>query len=419
MYQLSENIKITPELALKYISKHNLGKERFESLYSYYIGDHSILSRTKGNGASNNRLVCNHAKYITDCTTGYFMGSPVQYLPRGGKDISAVKDVLRRADSATQDIDLARLGSIFGVSYEMLYFSGDKNPTIKLASIDPRNAFVVYDDTVEQKPLFGVYYMPVYDENETLGGYRCYLCDRERVTEFFITTGFKINGTPSSYPHYFGDVPIIEYYNNGDCQGDFEQVTSLIDAYNILQSDRVNDKEQFVNAILLIKGQVLGDSSAEEYETYKAIKEYGVMTIDDTGDAKWLTRQFDEASVDILRKAIENDIHKFSGVPCMNDVSFSGNASGVAMRYKLLAFEQMTKIKERYFTEGLKLRLNMIANALFTMSAIKIDTDDIEILFTHALPENETELAETANLLKDIVPNERLTKMLTFIPDTE
>ncbi|MBQ8841449.1 MAG: phage portal protein, partial [Ruminiclostridium sp.] len=90
MYQLSENIKITPELALKYISKHNLGRERFDTLYDYYIGNHSILSRTKGTGASNNRLVCNHAKYITDCTTGYFMGSPVQYLPRGGKDISAV-----------------------------------------------------------------------------------------------------------------------------------------------------------------------------------------------------------------------------------------------------------------------------------------------------------------------------------------
>lgn len=419
MYQLSESIKITPELALKYIIKHNLDKDRLERLYEYYIGKHEILSRSKEKGAANNRLVCNHAKYITDCTTGYFMGSPIQYIPREGKDISAVKNALRRADSATQDIDLARLGSIFGVSYEMLYISGDKTPEIKLASVDPRNAFVVYDDTVEQKPLFGVYYMPMYGENDFLSGYRCYLCDRERVTEFYITASMSLAGKPAAYPHYFGDVPIIEYYNNGDRQGDFEQVTSLIDAYNVLQSDRVNDKEQFVDAILLIKGQVLGDTAAEESETYKAIKEYGVMTIDDTGDAKWLTRQFDETSVDILRKALENDIHKFSGVPCMNDVSFSGNASGVAMRYKLLAFEQMTKIKERYFTEGLKLRLNMIANALLTLSAVRVDSDDIEILFTHSLPENETELAETASLLKDIVPNERLIKLLHFIPDTE
>lgn len=419
MFQISENIKITPELALKYIVKHNLKKDELDRLYDYYIGRHKILSRTKGKGAANNRLVCNHAKYITDCTTGYFMGSPVQYLARGDKDIAAVKEVLRRADSATQDIDLARLGSIFGVSYEMLYFSGDKRPEIKLASIDPRSCFVVYDDTVEQKPLFGVYYMPMYNDNDCLNGYRCYLCDKEKVTEFFVNTSFSIVGKALSYPHYFGDVPIIEYYNNGDCQGDFEQVTSLIDAYNVLQSDRVNDKEQFVDAILLIKGQVLGDTSAEESETYKAIKEFGVMTIDDGGDAKWLTRQFDESSVDILRKALENDIHKFSGVPCMNDVSFSGNSSGVAMRYKLLAFEQMTKIKERYFTEGLKLRLKMITNALLTTSAVKINPDDIEILFTHSLPENEAELAETASLLKGIVPNEKLVKLLPFIPDEE
>lgn len=417
MYQISEKIKITPELALKYIIKHNLSKDKLTELYDYYSGNHKILSRSKEKGAANNRLVCNHAKYITDCTTGYFMGTPIRYTSRTDRDISAINDALRHADAETEDVDLARLGSIFGVSYEMLYLSADETPEIKLASIDPRNAFVVYDDTVEQRPLFGVYYMPVYNENDSLSGYRCYLCDKYSVTEFSVSPSLVLTEKRTPYPHFFGDVPIIEFYNNGDRQGDFQQVISLIDAYNVLQSDRVNDKEQFVDAILLIKGQVLGDSSSEESETYKAIKEYGIMTIDDGGDAKWLTRQFDEASVDILRKAIENDIHKFSGVPCMNDVNFSGNSSGVAMRYKLLAFEQMTKIKERYFSEGIKLRLKMMANALLTMKAIKIDIDDIQVLFTHSLPENEAELAETASRLKDIVPSERLIKLLPFIPD--
>ncbi len=416
MYQISESKKITPELALKYIIKHNREKDRLDNLYDYYIGKHGILSRSKEKGAANSRLVCNHAKYITDCTTGYFMGSPVQYLPKRNEDISVVKEVLCRADSATQDIDLARFGSIFGTSYEMLYYSAGEKPEIRFASLDPRNCFVVYNDTVEQKPVFGVYYMPVYNDNDYVSGYRCYLCDRESVTVFTATSGFSMGEINTYYPHYFGDVPIIEYYNNGDRQGDFEQVTTLIDAYNLLQSDRVNDKQQFVDAILLIKGQILGDTSEEESAAYKAIKEFGVMTMDDGGDAKWLTRQFDEASVDVLRKALENDIHKFSGVPCMNDVSFSGNASGVAMRYKLLAFEQMTKIKERYFSEGLKLRLKMIANSLLVMSAVKVDTDNIELLFTHSLPENEAELAETANMLRDIVPNEKLMKLLTFIP---
>ena len=164
MFQISESVKITPELALKYIIKHNRGTDVYERLNDYYTGNHDILSRVKEKGAANNRLVCNHAKYITDCTTGYFMGTPVQYSARNNTDISALRDVLRRADSETQDIDLARIGSVYGTAYEMLYISGE-NPQIKLASIDPRNAFVVYDDTVEQKPLFGVYPFAAFSEH--------------------------------------------------------------------------------------------------------------------------------------------------------------------------------------------------------------------------------------------------------------
>lgn len=415
IYQLSADTEITPKLAVRYIRKHRLAAEELEKLYGYYIGDHGILSRPKDKRAANNRLVCNHAKYITDCTTGYFMGSPIQLGSRSGRDISALKAVLRACDSDTQDIDLARLGSIFGVSYEMLYLSDAKMPEIRLASIDPRQAFVVYDDTVEQRPLFGVYYMPIYGDNDLITGYRCYLCDREKTTEFKMNASLAQVGEPNSYFHFFGDVPIIEYYNNGDRQSDFGQVTGLIDAYNLLQSDRVNDKEQFVDAILLIKGQILGDTPDEESETYRAIREFGVMTMDDGGDARWLTRQLDEGSVELLRKSLESDIHKFSGVPCMDDVNFSGNASGVALRYKLLAFEQLTKIKERYFAEGLRLRLKMIANAMFALSGIQIDPSDLEIFFTHSLPENETEMAQTVNLLKDIVPREKLMKLIPFV----
>ncbi len=412
MFTVPTETEITPKLAVKFILKHTTGNDRLDRLYRYYIGEHGILDRTKSRNAANNRLVCNHAKYITDCTTGYFLGSPIKYYSRSGKDISQIKDVLKRCDSETEDIDLARYGSVFGVSYEMLYLDGESN--IKLASLDPRSAFVVYDDTVDMKPVFGVYYMPLTDADGIKTGYRVYLCDRDTVTEFFTTVSFSITKICEPYEHFFGGVPIIEYYNNWDRQGDFEQVTTLIDAYNTLQSDRVNDKEQFVDSILVIKGQVLGDTEEEENSTYSAIRKYGVMTIDDTGDAKWLTRQFDEHSVDILRKSLENDIHKFSGVPCMNDESFAGNTSGVAMKYKLLAFEQMTKIKERYFTEGLRIRLSLIANALSVLGHSRTDVGDIGIRFTYNLPENEAEKAETVSRLKDILSNEQLIKLLPY-----
>ena len=66
-----------------------------------------------------------------------------------------------------------------------------------------------------------------------------------------------------------------------------------------------------------------------------------------------------ENDVDVLRKNLESDIHKISMVPNMSDENFVGNASGVAIKYKLLAFEQMTKNKERYMEKGLKERFKL------------------------------------------------------------
>lgn len=250
-------------------------------------------------------------------------------------------------------------------------------------------------------------------------GYSVYLCDGESVTHFTANTAFAVQGEAQSRPHGMNGVPLIEIYNNSVCTGDFEPVLSLIDAYNVLQSDRVNDKEQFVEAILLIKGATLGDSSAEKTENYKALRENGLLELDADSSAEWLTRQFDENSVEVLRKSLEQDIHKFANVPCMSDESFGGNASGVAMRYKLLGFEQITKIKERYFREGIKERLRLLCSWLETTGRAHIDSTEISIQFTRALPVNEAEQAQLVSELRDVVPLETLLGQLPFVDDPE
>ena len=49
-------------------------------------------------------------------------------------------------------------------------------------------------------------------------------------------------------------VPIAIYKNNEEEQGDFEQVISLIDAYDKMESDSLNDFEYFVDAYLALYG---------------------------------------------------------------------------------------------------------------------------------------------------------------------
>lgn len=415
-FTISQGASVTPEIACGFIKEHiRHTRSRYDALEKYYDGDHPICSRAKRSVLANNRLVCNHAKYISDTCVGYFAGNPVKY---SGNGLEPLTELLKAADSDTQDIDLAQKASIFGVAYEFIYTDEDGQP--RLYSPDPRQAFVIYDDTVRQQPVAGVYYYPLHDSvTDRDTGYSVYLCGTHEVVHFVTDTAFAIREISGSYPHGMDGVPLIEIYNNSTCGSDFEPVLSLIDAYNILQSDRVNDKEQFVEAILLIKGSTMGDTNDEKSESYKALRENGLLELDADSSAEWLTRQFDENSVEVLRESLEQDIHKFANVPCMSDESFGGNASGVAMRYKLLGFEQITKIKERYFREGLKERLRLLCSWLEFTGKAHIDSRDISIQFTRALPVNETEIGQLVSELRDVVPLEILLGLLPFVDDPE
>lgn len=417
MFTIERDAAIHTPLVVAYIKRHMEMAARYNRLAAYYAGEHDILRRVKAKNLPNNRVVCNHAKHITDTAAGYLAGNAITYKGQDGADVSALLDWLRRADAETQDMDLAKDTSIFGIACELTYMSDEDTPTPRLASFDPRKAFVVYDDTVERRPVFGVYYYPLYGRDNQHTGYACKWFTDSRQARFRLSTGFSIVSEGPEEPNPFGEVPLIEYYNNEECQGDFEQVISLIDAYNLLQSDRVNDKQQFVEAILLIKGQILGDTPEEESETYKSIRENGLLMLDTESSAEWLTRAFDENSVEILRRSLEQDIHKFSGVPCLSDENFAGNASGVAMKYKLLGFEQVTKIKERYFREGLKKRLRLFTNMMATKGMGVLRPEDIDIVFSRNLPANELELSQVVATLQGLVPDETLLSLLPFVTD--
>lgn len=160
----------------------------------------------------------------------------------------------------------------------------------------------------------------------------------------------------------------------------------------------------------------MGEDSTEKAETYKAVKNNGILELPSDAKAEYLTRQFDEASVEILRNAIKKDIHTISNVPDMSDDNFGGNISGVAMAYKLLGFELMTKTKERFFKEGLRYRLKLIANVLSAHNTV-IDTDEIEIVMSRTLPQNTAELANTVAALSGLVSQETLLSQLPFVED--
>ena len=403
------------------ISKHISLVGDLKKNMAYYQGKHKILEDAK----RENRLVCNHAKDISDTASSYFIGNPVTY--KSEMDIKDLTDALETAGADETDGDNGLDLSIYGLAYEYVYVKENEN-NLLTKNLSPENTFMVKDDSIEENELFAVYYYVRKDDSGT---------GPEHYIATVLTPNYKYeldiqnNEVPQlttelPVPHYLGEIPIIEYLNNKLAIGDFELQIPLIDAYNALMSDRITDKEQFIDAILAIYGTLLSDEdepgTEEEDQNIKKAKErlkkYKVLEMPDTSKAEYLTRTFDESGVEILKKAIEQDIHKFSHIPCMSDESFGGNVSGVAMEFKLLGMENITKIKTRYYRKGLRKRIRIFCNYL-ALHGKSVDPAGITMTFTRALPKNLLEISQIVANLWGKVSRKTLLSQVPFVDDVD
>lgn len=415
MYTLPKDTKITYQILNDVIEYNENYKERYKMLENYYLGKHNICNRTKDDRLKNNKVMVNHAKYITDTNTGYLLGNPVDYQvgkDETGKplyDIEPILNIYKKQTINDLDSELAKDISVFGKQYEYVYNDGDAEP--RSCESDNKHTIIVYDDTVEHNKLFGLIYRPIYKGDKFKYWEIIYVNDKVKRT--YKSYSKSLSQVGSDEDHAFGKVPIIEYKNNPEFLGDFEPVISLIDAYNILQSDRVNDKEQLVDAILCLYGMDFDDEQAE------MLKESRMLSnIPADGKVEYLVKTLQEGDVDILRQNIENDIHKISMVPNMSDENFANNSSGVAIRYKLLSFEQNIKNKERYMEKGLMERFELYNNFLVTKSQMdKVPIEEVDAVFKRNLPSNDLETSQMINNLADHVDTETLISQLSFIKD--
>lgn len=415
-YIVPVGTEVTEELIKKAIKWNtDTNETRLKKMSAYYLGSHEILDRSTASG-TNNKIVINHAKYITDTNIGYLLGNPVDYAVTDEDkfDITPVNDQYKDQVITNLDTEVAKDVSIFGYQYEYIYSDEDAMP--RSMNIDNRNVVLIRDDSMANRKVAAIIYNPKYDEKGKLNGYHLIVADTTNVTEYDSNKdGGALKQTEAPRAHAFGDVPVVEYKNNPEYQGDFEQVITLIDAYNMLQSDRVNDKEQLVDAILAFYGM---DFDADQAIALKEGRM--IANIPANGKVEFLTKQLNEADTDVLRKVIESDIHKISMTPNMTDSEFVGNSSGVAIRYKLLAFEQNIKNKERYFELGLMERFKLYNHFLNIKSNMPvIATREVDAVFKRNLPTNDYEISQMINNLIGIVDRATLVSQLGFVKDAQ
>ena len=408
MFILPKDTEITRELLQDFLDKHK--KEvngRYSKLKAAYESDHDILhAAKKAAHKPDNRIVVNFPKYIVDTINGFFIGNPIKVL----SDDKAVSDYVEFLDQYNDQDDnnaeLSKLCDIYGKGYEVYYT--DEEAQLCITYCSPIEAFMIFDDSIVERPMYFVRRW-TDRENHEYGE----ISDKVYKRSFKVTGGLQwLNEWE---PHNFDDVPATEFIENAERQGAFEPVLTIVNAYNKAISEKANDVDYFADAYLKILGAALDETGAKHIRDNRIINFEG----DDAGKivVEFMGKPEGDTTQENLLERLERLIFQISMVANISDENF-GSATGIALKYKLQAMSNLSKIKERKFTSGMNRRYRV----LFGHPASKVQKDawlQLHYQYTPNMPANLLEEAQIAAQMEGITSHATQLRVLSVVDNVE
>ena len=357
-------------------------------------------------GKPANKVVVNYCYNIVQNYRGYLTGIDIAYS--SDKDIDQVFEVLNYNDVKQEDSNYLQDALIYGCAYEIAYI--DEWGKHRFKTLDPKNVIPIYDDTLDQDLVYCIrfwsnkiadkdfYIVEVYSQSE--------------IKTYKSDMGFQTFELVKEEPHYFGMVPITVFELNNDRVSIFDQIMTLQDAYNKLLSAEVDDFESFADAYLVLKG-MMGTDPADLAD----MKRNRALLLDNDAEASYLTKNISDTQIQNMLNNINDNIHKIANSPDFNSDKFMAQ-TGIAMRFKLVQFENASSAIEAEMRKALQRRIELIC-AIGNIKGDNLNFDDVKITFTRNLPTNLTETAQVVNSLRGLVSDQTLLSLLPFVEDSQ
>lgn len=329
-----DDVEITKENVHDIVSSvmpyHLKNKAQIEKLYAIYKGRQAILNKVKEiRPEINNMIVSNFANQIVTFKTGYLLGKPIQYVSRGetsttvADTVSAEIDMLNRyvsdCDKAAKDVELAEWFHICGTSFRYINVDAySEESPFEIFTLDPRSTFVVYSNSIGNKPLFAVQITKMQDGTRIKN-----VWTRNRLFKIREKKGESI--TVTEEPHPLGRIPIIEYPANNARLGSFEIVLSLLNAINSAFSDLADGREQFINSLMVVKG---ADITSEQFSQ---LRELGGIKVPPDGDVKYLVSELNQTQNGETINLMIDTMLEIVGMPKRSGGAGGTSDNGVAV----------------------------------------------------------------------------------------
>ena len=405
----SDEMITLEELGL-FIQEHRKMIPRFEELKAQYISKPPILDmEEKEAWKPDNRLVVNYGKYIVDTFNGYFSGIPVKISHEDEEINENINTFWNRNNMDDVISELSKITSQYGRGY--LYVFQNEESETRVIYEDPMGMFVIYDDTVEKRAKYGVRYRTTEEGLEGI------LVTLDYVMEFYENDEGELIFVDEGKPHYYSDLPMIEFVENEERQSLIEPVETLINAYNKAISEKANDTDYFADAYLAILGAELDEDGTHKIRDNRIINIFGT---DDVSKiiVEFLDKPDGDVTQENLLNRLERLVYHTSMVANINDESF-GNASGVSLEFKLQPMKNLAAMKERKFVKGLNQLFKIYMSIPNVPNAQMEEWSNIHYRFTRNIPRNIQDEAKTARELEGVVSRETQLSTLSIVDNVK
>lgn len=429
MYKFSKEQVLDPVFLTKLIRRFKSEHvPRFVKNQKYYEVKTEVLKRTMTDGKPNNRLAHGFCRYITNMATSYFAGKPVRYVFTAAdedgkaeeeKYKEALQDVFKSNYIDSLNFEVSKEASKKGIGFYLI-FSNEKSE-LRIKKMDAETIIPVYSTSLDEFLEAAVHIWSEYDIDGVLIAEYADVYDDRLIYHYRRLSGEMIFSEYENPDyHNMNDIPVIVLWNNEEQLGDFEPIITLNDAYDNAQSDTANDMDYFTDAYLCITGAselvedaLTGDEAADRGENAaKNLRKNRILFLDEHGQAQWLTKNVNDGANENYKNRMYKDIFFLSQVPALTDESFSGNLSGIAIKYKMTGLEELAIMKENRMRSAQTKMLRIITGFLNDKMNHEWDPDTVEQKYDRNFIDNISDIITDVRNIDGIVSKETQVNML-------
>lgn len=367
------------------------------------------MHRTK----ERNKFICNkvtenHADEIVSFKNGYFLTQPAMYVSRskGSEDkVDKLNEYLYRSGKLTADNETVDWFHTVGRGAIFVQSVDDRDVPFRAYALDPRSAFVVKSMRPGNEPVMGVHmaiegedlYIDVYSRTKY---YKLSGTVTGKLTtpeKNFIATAVTVEDESDLA---LGAVPIIEYNYNSVGMGAFESVISLLDSINLVQSNRLDGVEQFIQNLV-----VLYNCQLPEGEDANSLRDKGLLLLRSVGENKAavdiLTQELNQSQTQVLVDWMYEQVLKICAMPSTTKGGASTSDTGAAVLARdgwyqadsaARNTEDLFKASNRSFDE-------IVVKLLRDKGLLDISINDFELNFVRNETANAQSKAQTLQTL--------------------